>query len=63
MPEIKDPSAPPAEIDVNAQLRAFPPNYIHSLDATHMMRTALSAKVGLLALGHRKVPTTYRNAA
>lgn len=42
---IVDPSVP-AEVDPRAQATAFPPNFIHSLDATHMMMTALACKVG-----------------
>lgn len=41
---IVDPSIP-AEVDPRAQATAFPPNFIHSLDATHMMMTALACKV------------------
>lgn len=41
---IIDPSIP-AEVDARAQATAFPPNFIHSLDATHMMMTALACKV------------------
>ena len=40
---IVDPSIP-AEVDARAQATAFPPNFIHSLDATHMMMTALACK-------------------
>lgn len=40
---ITDPSLP-AEVDARAQATAFPPNFIHSLDATHMMMTALACK-------------------
>lgn len=40
---ISDPSIP-AEVDSRAQATAFPPNFIHSLDATHMMMTALACK-------------------
>ncbi|KAK4701543.1 hypothetical protein P7C70_g4683, partial [Phenoliferia sp. Uapishka_3] len=40
---IVDPSIP-AEVDARAQATAFPPNFIHSLDATHMMMTALKCK-------------------
>ncbi|BGP03375.1 DNA-directed RNA polymerase [Rhodotorula toruloides ATCC 204091] len=40
---IWDPSIP-AEVDPRAQATAFPPNFIHSLDATHMMMTALACK-------------------
>lgn len=31
-------------VDKRKQLQAFPPNFIHSLDATHMMLSALKAK-------------------
>lgn len=41
---IVDPTIP-AEVDARAQATAFPPNFIHSLDATHMMMTALQCKV------------------
>lgn len=41
---IVDPNVP-APIDPRAQATAFPPNYIHSLDATHMMMTAVECKV------------------
>lgn len=44
---ITDPQAP-AEVDPRAQSSAFPPNFIHSLDATHMLMTALASKVRLL---------------
>ncbi|KAG1902934.1 uncharacterized protein F5891DRAFT_1276856 [Suillus fuscotomentosus] len=37
---ISDPNAP-AEVNAVKQASAFPPNFIHSLDATHMMLTAL----------------------
>ncbi|SCV72946.1 BQ2448_6871 [Microbotryum intermedium] len=40
---ISDPAIP-AEVDARAQATAFPPNFIHSLDATHMMMTALASK-------------------
>ncbi|KDE05915.1 hypothetical protein MVLG_03728 [Microbotryum lychnidis-dioicae p1A1 Lamole] len=40
---ISDPAIP-AEVDSRAQATAFPPNFIHSLDATHMMMTALASK-------------------
>ncbi|BGP17999.1 hypothetical protein JCM10213_005038 [Rhodosporidiobolus nylandii] len=40
---ITDPSLP-AEVDPRAQATAFPPNFIHSLDATHMMMTALACR-------------------
>lgn len=44
---ITDPNAP-ATIDGRAQATAFPPNYVHSLDATHMMLTAIDCqKAGL----------------
>ena len=41
---ITDPNAPSA-IDARAQATAFPPNFIHSLDATHMMMTATECGV------------------
>lgn len=37
---IHDPNAP-AEVSPMKQAAAFPPNYIHSLDATHMLLTAV----------------------
>jgi len=40
---IQDPNAP-TTIDARAQTTAFPPNFIHSLDATHMMLTALGCR-------------------
>ncbi|GAA5914361.1 DNA-directed RNA polymerase [Sporobolomyces salmoneus] len=40
---ITDPTIP-SEVDPRAQATAFPPNFIHSLDATHMMMTALACK-------------------
>lgn len=42
---ISDPNAP-ATVDAMKQASAFPPNFIHSLDATHMMLTALECQVG-----------------
>lgn len=44
---ITDPNAP-SPTDPRAQATAFPPNYIHSLDATHMMMTAVECHVGHL---------------
>ena len=41
---ISDPNTP-AAIDARAQATAFPPNFIHSLDASHMMLTAIECKV------------------
>jgi DNA-directed RNA polymerase len=38
---IKDPNRP-APVDVRKQRTAFPPNFIHSLDASQMMMTAIS---------------------
>lgn len=35
----------PARVDSRGQTTAFPPNFVHSLDATHMMMTALMSKV------------------
>ncbi|KAH7908847.1 hypothetical protein BJ138DRAFT_1011941 [Hygrophoropsis aurantiaca] len=37
---ISDPNSP-AEVNAAKQASAFPPNFIHSLDATHMMLTAI----------------------
>lgn len=41
---ISDPNQP-AEVAPQKQATAFPPNFIHSLDATHMLLTALKCKV------------------
>ncbi|KAJ7074487.1 DNA/RNA polymerase [Mycena amicta] len=41
---ISDPAAP-AEVNSQKQASAFPPNFIHSLDATHMMLTAIECNV------------------
>lgn len=46
---ISDPNTPTA-IDARAQATAFPPNFIHSLDASHMMLTAIECKVRRLNL-------------
>ncbi|EIW68704.1 hypothetical protein TREMEDRAFT_69156 [Tremella mesenterica DSM 1558] len=40
---ISDPNAP-AEVSPQKQASAFPPNFIHSLDATHMLLTAYKCK-------------------
>ncbi|KAI0070874.1 DNA/RNA polymerase [Panus rudis PR-1116 ss-1] len=40
---ISDPSVP-ANVNTQKQATAFPPNFIHSLDATHMMLTALECR-------------------
>jgi len=40
---ISDPYAP-AEVNSQKQSSAFPPNFIHSLDATHMLLTALECR-------------------
>ncbi|KAG5643187.1 hypothetical protein DXG03_001391 [Asterophora parasitica] len=40
---ISDPNSP-AEVNSLKQATAFPPNFIHSLDATHMMLTALECR-------------------
>ncbi|KAF9522502.1 hypothetical protein CPB83DRAFT_911296 [Crepidotus variabilis] len=40
---ISDPNAP-NEVNSTKQASAFPPNFIHSLDATHMMLTALECR-------------------
>ena len=44
---ISDPTAP-AAVNGIKQASAFPPNFIHSLDATHMMLTALECRVSAL---------------
>ncbi|KAF7345060.1 DNA-directed RNA polymerase [Mycena venus] len=41
---ITDPGTP-AEVNTMKQASAFPPNFIHSLDATHMMLTAIECRV------------------
>ncbi|KAG1773841.1 hypothetical protein EDD22DRAFT_841721 [Suillus occidentalis] len=40
---ISDPNVP-SEVNAVKQASAFPPNFIHSLDATHMMLTALECR-------------------
>ncbi|KAG6896061.1 hypothetical protein C0992_010594 [Termitomyces sp. T32_za158] len=40
---ISDPNSP-AEVNSMKQASAFPPNFIHSLDATHMILTALECR-------------------
>ncbi|KAI0316635.1 hypothetical protein OF83DRAFT_1125717 [Amylostereum chailletii] len=40
---ITDPNIP-AEVNSQKQASAFPPNFIHSLDATHMLLTALECR-------------------
>lgn len=41
---ISDPNVP-ATVNSTKQASAFPPNFVHSLDATHMMLTALECTV------------------
>lgn len=41
---IADPNLP-TQVDPAKQSAAFPPNFVHSLDATHMMLTALECRV------------------
>ena len=41
---ITDPNSP-SEVDPRKQASAFPPNFIHSLDATHMLLTAVACGV------------------
>jgi DNA-directed RNA polymerase len=41
---ISDPNLP-TQVDPVKQSAAFPPNFVHSLDATHMMLTALECRV------------------
>ncbi|TFY82948.1 hypothetical protein EWM64_g1061 [Hericium alpestre] len=40
---ISDPNTP-SEVNAQKQATAFPPNFIHSLDATHMLLTALECR-------------------
>jgi DNA-directed RNA polymerase len=44
---ISDPNKP-TPVDPRAQPTGFPPNYVHSLDATHMMMTAIECEVSSL---------------
>lgn len=46
---VADPNQP-AEVSPVKQATAFPPNFVHSLDATHMMLTALECKVSDIAI-------------
>lgn len=41
---LQDPSSP-GQVDRRGQATAFPPNYIHSLDASHMMMTATECNI------------------
>ena len=41
---LSDPNSP-AAVNSMKQATAFPPNFVHSLDATHMMLTALECRV------------------
>ena len=43
---ISDPNLP-TTVDPVKQSAAFPPNFVHSLDATHMMLTALECRVSV----------------
>lgn len=45
MIELEQRSSITLLVNVSKQTTAFPPNFIHSLDATHMMLTALECKV------------------
>ncbi|WVR04429.1 hypothetical protein IAU60_001432 [Kwoniella sp. DSM 27419] len=45
---ISDPNAP-SEVSPQKQATAFPPNFIHSLDATHMLLTALKCRQDSIA--------------
>ncbi|OCF41176.1 DNA-directed RNA polymerase, mitochondrial [Kwoniella heveanensis CBS 569] len=45
---ISDPNAP-SEVSPQKQATAFPPNFIHSLDATHMLLTALKCRQNEIA--------------
>ena len=46
---ISDPNTP-ASVNSLKQASAFPPNFIHSLDATHMLLTALECRVSHVVL-------------
>jgi DNA-directed RNA polymerase len=49
---LKDGSDQNAPVTKSRQRSAFPPNYIHSIDSTHMMMTALQcAQEGLVFAG------------
>lgn len=48
---ISDPNLP-TTVDPIKQSAAFPPNFVHSLDATHMMLTALECRVSYLSWIH-----------
>ena len=50
---ISDPNTPTA-VNSLKQASAFPPNFIHSLDATHMMLTALECQVRPYIASHRR---------
>ena len=45
---ISDPNVP-SVVNSQKQASAFPPNFVHSLDATHMMLTALECRAQGLA--------------
>ncbi|KAG8771324.1 DNA-directed RNA polymerase [Ceratobasidium sp. 428] len=44
---ISDPNLP-TQVDPMKQSAAFPPNFVHSLDATHMMLTALECRASAI---------------
>ena len=44
---LSDPNSP-AAVNSMKQATAFPPNFVHSLDATHMMLTALECRVSAI---------------
>lgn len=50
---ISDPNSP-AEVNGTKQASAFPPNFIHSLDATHMMLTALECRVSAILVSRER---------
>ncbi len=45
------------------QASAFPPNFIHSLDATHMMLSALECQASFVAFSAGLYPTDVSTAA
>ena len=56
---ITDPTQP-SEVSSSKQASAFPPNFVHSLDATHMYLTALACRVGPVILVGSKLTSHQR---
>ncbi|KAF8482192.1 hypothetical protein JB92DRAFT_3085829 [Gautieria morchelliformis] len=60
---ISDPNAP-SEVNATKQSPAFPHNFVHSLDARHMMLTALECRVSLLpCLGYIYIYTKHTRSS